>query len=129
MLGRVMGGISTSLLFSAFESWMVSQHRKHQFPEQLLADTFSIASWGNGIVAIIAGILAQVSTLCFTLLLSHYRTYDTHTNQAVALPLIYTYTPHSLLLPSLYPYTNQHHLSSCLLIMQVILAHSNWPSC
>lgn len=28
LLGRVLGGISTSLLFSAFESWMVSQHRK-----------------------------------------------------------------------------------------------------
>jgi len=29
LLGRVMGGITTSLLFSAFESWMVSEHRKH----------------------------------------------------------------------------------------------------
>lgn len=28
LFGRVLGGISTSLLFSAFESWMVSQHRK-----------------------------------------------------------------------------------------------------
>lgn len=28
LLGRVLGGISTSLLFSAFESWMVSEHRK-----------------------------------------------------------------------------------------------------
>ena len=34
LLGRVLGGISTSLLFSAFESWMVSQHRK-QGEEQL----------------------------------------------------------------------------------------------
>ncbi|CAN0066184.1 unnamed protein product, partial [Hapterophycus canaliculatus] len=28
LLGRVLGGISTSLLFTAFESWMVSEHRK-----------------------------------------------------------------------------------------------------
>ena len=27
LLGRVLGGMSTSLLFSAFESWMVSEHR------------------------------------------------------------------------------------------------------
>ena len=27
MFGRVLGGLSTSLLFSAFESWMVSEHR------------------------------------------------------------------------------------------------------
>lgn len=27
LLGRVLGGLSTSLLFSAFESWMVSEHR------------------------------------------------------------------------------------------------------
>jgi MFS transporter, MFS domain-containing protein family, molybdate-anion transporter len=27
LLGRVLGGVSTSLLFSAFESWMVTEHR------------------------------------------------------------------------------------------------------
>ena len=27
MIGRILGGLSTSLLFSAFESWMVSEHR------------------------------------------------------------------------------------------------------
>jgi hypothetical protein len=28
ILGRILGGISTSLLFTAFESWMVSEHRR-----------------------------------------------------------------------------------------------------
>jgi predicted MFS family arabinose efflux permease len=28
MVGRILGGISTSLLFSVFESWMVSEHHK-----------------------------------------------------------------------------------------------------
>lgn len=28
MLGRILGGISTSLLFSAFESWLVAEHNK-----------------------------------------------------------------------------------------------------
>lgn len=71
LIGRILGGISTSLLFSSFESWMVSEHQKKKFPEELLNDTFAIASWGNGIVAIIAGILAQLaygeSTVCLSL--------------------------------------------------------------
>lgn len=28
MLGRVLGGIATSLLFSSFESWLVAEHFK-----------------------------------------------------------------------------------------------------
>ena len=39
----------------------VSEHRNRGFPESLLASTFSIAAWGNGVVAILAGILAQVA--------------------------------------------------------------------
>lgn len=61
MVGRVLGGMSTSLLFTAFESWMVSEHRKRGFDESLLASTFSIASWGNGFSAILAGFLAQIA--------------------------------------------------------------------
>jgi len=60
MLGRVLGGISTSLLFSAFETWMVTEHRKRKFNEEWLADTFSTMSFLNGISAIISGLVAQV---------------------------------------------------------------------
>lgn len=60
LLGRVLGGVSTSLLFSAFETWMVSEHRKRGFPEGWLADTFGTASFINGLSAIIAGICAQL---------------------------------------------------------------------
>jgi hypothetical protein len=31
MLGRVLGGVATSLLFSAFESWLVAEHFKRGF--------------------------------------------------------------------------------------------------
>jgi len=61
LVGRVLGGLSTSLLFTAFESWMVTEHRKRGYDEDLLAGTFSIASAGNGIAAISAGVLAQVA--------------------------------------------------------------------
>lgn len=62
LLGRVLGGLSTSLLFSAFESWMVSEHRKLGFEEDLLASTFAISSWGNAFMAICAGFLAQAAS-------------------------------------------------------------------
>lgn len=57
---RILGGITTCILFTGFEAWMVSEHRKSGFPEQWVADTFSKASFINGLSAIIAGILAQV---------------------------------------------------------------------
>jgi len=60
LTGRVLGGISTNLLFSAFESWMTTEHRRRGFPEEWLSRTYSEASIGNGSMAIFAGILAQV---------------------------------------------------------------------
>merc|ERR1719162_345295 len=60
ILGRILGGISTSLLFSAFETWMVCEHRKRGFPDGWLADTFSTMSFINGLSAIVSGLLAQL---------------------------------------------------------------------
>ncbi|KAG7389391.1 hypothetical protein PHYPSEUDO_010519 [Phytophthora pseudosyringae] len=61
LVGRVLGGISTSLLFSAFESWMVTEHRKRGFEEGLLGKTFALGSEINGVVAVAAGLVAQVA--------------------------------------------------------------------
>lgn len=44
LFGRVLGGISTNLLFSAFESWMTTEHRKRGFPEEWLSRTYSEVS-------------------------------------------------------------------------------------
>jgi MFS family permease len=59
-LGRVLGGLSTSLLFTSFESWMVSEHRRRGFKEEWIAETFAIAQMGNGFMAVLAGVLAQM---------------------------------------------------------------------
>jgi MFS family permease len=59
-LGRVLGGLSTSLLFTSFESWMVSEHRKRGFKEDWIAETFALAQMGNGFMAVLAGVLAQM---------------------------------------------------------------------
>mmetsp|Transcript_22092 Transcript_22092/g.50490 ORF Transcript_22092/g.50490 Transcript_22092/m.50490 type:complete len:265 (+) Transcript_22092:167-961(+) len=47
LLGRVLGGISTNLLFSAFESWMTTQHRKSGFPEDWLSTIYAEVSHGR----------------------------------------------------------------------------------
>jgi MFS family permease len=60
LMGRVLGGISTNLLFSAFESWMTTEHRRKGFPESWLSRTYSQCSIVNGTTAILAGILAQL---------------------------------------------------------------------
>ncbi|KAF3321361.1 molybdate-anion transporter-like protein [Carex littledalei] len=61
MLGRILGGIATSLLFSAFESWLVAEHNKRGFDPQWLSLTFSKAIFlGNGLIAIVSGLFANL---------------------------------------------------------------------
>ncbi|VDL80621.1 unnamed protein product [Nippostrongylus brasiliensis] len=64
MIGRFLGGIATSILYSAFESWVVYEHIKSSliqrgFPENLLGTVFSHAALGNSLIAIVSGVLAQ----------------------------------------------------------------------
>ena len=57
--GRLLCGVSTSLLFSAFESWLVAEHFKRGFHADWLGNTFSQAVFlGNGLIAIVAGACA-----------------------------------------------------------------------
>jgi len=61
-VGRVFGGISTSMLFSTFESWYVYEHsERHGFPSEWIGITFSITTFWNGMLAILAGIISNVS--------------------------------------------------------------------
>ncbi|XP_039602655.1 molybdate-anion transporter [Polypterus senegalus] len=59
ILGRVLGGLSTSLLATAFEAWYVHQHvETHDFPKEWIPETFSqAASWNHGL-AVAAGFVA-----------------------------------------------------------------------
>jgi len=65
MLGRFLSGICTSLLFSVFESWMVCEHNRRGFDSTLLADTFAYQTFGNGVVAVIAGLVANTAADSF----------------------------------------------------------------
>ncbi|MBA0645873.1 hypothetical protein Goklo_013911, partial [Gossypium klotzschianum] len=61
MIGRVLGGIATSLLFSAFESWLVAEHNKRGFEQQWLSLIFSKAIFlGNGLIAILSGLFGNL---------------------------------------------------------------------
>ena len=58
LAGRVAGGIGTSLLFSAPEAWLVSEHQSSGADGKYLSQTFGLAYFGDAIVAIVAGQLA-----------------------------------------------------------------------
>jgi len=65
LFGRLLGGVATSLLFSVFEAWMVHEHSQRGFLPEYLSRTFSSAILGNGIVAILAGIVASFVSVEF----------------------------------------------------------------
>jgi len=65
MLGRFLSGLSTSLLFSVFESWMVCEHTKKGFDLILLGQTFAFATFGNGAVGVIGGLVANTAAEMF----------------------------------------------------------------
>jgi hypothetical protein len=61
LLGRICSGVATSLLHSTFEIWVVREHHKHGFKPDLLMNIFSQAAFfGNGVVAILSGIIAHI---------------------------------------------------------------------
>jgi MFS transporter, MFS domain-containing protein family, molybdate-anion transporter len=59
--GRVLGGIGTSLLFSVFDSWMVTDfHNRHLEKKGLnLSRTFGTMSTLNSVVAILSGVFSE----------------------------------------------------------------------
>eukprot|EP00201_Polytomella_parva_P001686 CAMPEP_0175080296 /NCGR_PEP_ID=MMETSP0052_2-20121109/25415_1 /TAXON_ID=51329 ORGANISM="Polytomella parva, Strain SAG 63-3" /NCGR_SAMPLE_ID=MMETSP0052_2 /ASSEMBLY_ACC=CAM_ASM_000194 /LENGTH=734 /DNA_ID=CAMNT_0016350953 /DNA_START=91 /DNA_END=2295 /DNA_ORIENTATION=- len=60
MLGRLLGGVSTSLLASVFEAWVARQHAILGYDPNWLSGTFAKAVfYGNGVVAIASGLAAN----------------------------------------------------------------------
>jgi len=61
-IGRIFGGISTAILFSCLESWMITEHYVKGFSSSDLSDTFSVSWRLNGIVAVLSGVLTGAVT-------------------------------------------------------------------
>eukprot|EP00922_Rhytidocystis_sp_ex-Travisia-forbesii_P020563 GHVS01030234.1.p1 GENE.GHVS01030234.1~~GHVS01030234.1.p1 ORF type:complete len:488 (-),score=57.80 GHVS01030234.1:597-2060(-) len=65
MFGRLLGGCATSILFSVFDAWMVHEHHAKKFDENWIGQTFTRATFGNGLVAILAGLTASLTAETF----------------------------------------------------------------
>ncbi|KAF9184156.1 Molybdate-anion transporter [Haplosporangium sp. Z 767] len=61
IVSHLLSGLSTALLYCVFEAWFISQHQRKGFAPALIGATFSTAIFLNGLVAILAGIVANVS--------------------------------------------------------------------
>lgn len=60
LIGRIFCGVATSLLYSAFESWLVAEHVHRGYSADWLGNIFSQAVFlGNGLMAIAAGLIAH----------------------------------------------------------------------
>ena len=64
MLGRLLGGIATSLLFSVFEAWLIRSHADAGL-KQYIGRSFSWAAYCNAIVAIASGLVANEAAESF----------------------------------------------------------------
>ncbi|KAF8644904.1 hypothetical protein AX16_008187 [Volvariella volvacea WC 439] len=59
LVGRVLSGISTSILFSAFESWLISSANSLALPQADLSTIMGRATLVNGFVATSAGVVSN----------------------------------------------------------------------
>ncbi|TVY84696.1 Molybdate-anion transporter [Lachnellula suecica] len=59
--GRIFGGLSTSVMYSAFESWMVTEFHKRRIDQAgtSLSSMFGIMTTMNSIVAILSGVFSE----------------------------------------------------------------------
>ncbi|XP_030229473.1 molybdate-anion transporter [Gadus morhua] len=61
IIGRVLGGLSTSLLSTTFEAWYVHRHTEvHDFPKEWIPITFAKAATWNHVLAVGAGLVANL---------------------------------------------------------------------
>jgi hypothetical protein len=58
-IGRLLGGFSTSILFSSFESWLISSSNAAGLPSSDLSNIMGRATLINGIVATTAGVVSN----------------------------------------------------------------------
>jgi hypothetical protein len=60
IVSRVIGGITTNLLFTVFESWLVTEHRARGFKEEKLETILRDSVIVSNLAAIASGYLAHI---------------------------------------------------------------------
>mmetsp|Transcript_18584 Transcript_18584/g.36420 ORF Transcript_18584/g.36420 Transcript_18584/m.36420 type:complete len:434 (+) Transcript_18584:370-1671(+) len=58
LAGRIMSGISTSILFSVFEAWMLHEHKRGAYPDEWLVNTLSRTTFLSSVAAVAMAFLA-----------------------------------------------------------------------
>lgn len=58
-ISRLIGGITTNLLFTVFEAWVVTEHRRRKLEESKLEDLFRDSNLVSNSAAIISGYIAH----------------------------------------------------------------------
>lgn len=62
IIGRCIAGLTNSILFSTLETWCVHEHLENfDFPKEWLPITFSHVAFGSSVVAVVAGLLADIA--------------------------------------------------------------------
>lgn len=59
LMSRILGGITTNLLFSVFESWLVTEHRMRGFEEDKLEIILRDSTIVSNSAAIVSGYIAH----------------------------------------------------------------------
>mmetsp|Transcript_23984 Transcript_23984/g.31885 ORF Transcript_23984/g.31885 Transcript_23984/m.31885 type:complete len:687 (-) Transcript_23984:205-2265(-) len=60
IVARMVGGITTNLLFSVFETWLVTEHRRRGFAEEKLETILRDSVIASNLAAIVSGWIAHV---------------------------------------------------------------------
>ncbi|KAI9496357.1 hypothetical protein BDB00DRAFT_810124 [Zychaea mexicana] len=58
-VSHVLSGMAASMQYSVFEAWYVAEHTTQNLPGEWMARTFGKGTFLNGLVAIVAGIVAN----------------------------------------------------------------------
>lgn len=66
-IGRALGGVSTTLLYTAFETWMIAEYHRLGFghSDRALSATYASMAILNGFIAMGSGVVAQVAVNLF----------------------------------------------------------------
>ena len=59
ILSRIIGGVTTNLLFSVFESWLITEHRKRGFEEKKLEIILRDSTIASNSAAVVSGYFAH----------------------------------------------------------------------
>jgi hypothetical protein len=60
LLGRVLGGVAYSILYTSFESWLIAEAEARRLPRVLLSRLFSFSTFCNAGSAVVAGMVGHL---------------------------------------------------------------------